>query len=199
MQYQSYPSYDQLWPFKSYYSSEVRRHFASNAVLTQTYHIAIPPGEWEFGYSVDAAWAPPTTVPVTDIETDFPPQANTLFHYRVDLEISGPLVGFESSTLAIRLFHHLPEVLYLYSFTDINLYTNCVEDHKYPVPPDGPTAVNDDYVEFTYELTNDRHRPPGKYPILAVCSLSNNDYLDNIEHYWFKNAGCHQVLWVTVQ
>lgn len=188
----------ELWPFKCYYSSENRRYFASNAVLTQTYHIALPPGEWEFGYSVDASWAPPTTIPVTDIETDFPPQANTLLHYRVDMDISGPLVGLTPSTMTVRLYHYIPEVHYLYEFTDINLYTNCIEDSDFLQHPDGPTFICDEYVEFAYDLVNELQRPPGRYPVLAFCSLADNDFLDQFEEKWWKNADYHQILWVTV-
>jgi hypothetical protein len=189
----------EFWPFISYYSSDVRRHFASNAIVARTYHIALPPGEWEFGYSVDACWAPPTTVPVADIETDFPPQANTLNEYRVDTEISGPLVGENPSTLTIRLYHHLPEVLPYYTHTDVDLYTVCVEDTQFKVYPEGPTIVNNEYVEYTYELSNSRGRPPGHYPILAYCLLGYDDYLDSIGGAnWALNGIYCQVLWVTV-
>ncbi len=195
---EQFPSDKEQWPFKCYYSSETRRYFATNAVLTQTYHIALPPGDWEFGYSVDACWAPPTTVPVTDIETDFPPQANTLLHYRVDMDISGPLIGLEPSTVTIRLYHHLPEVLELYNATDIYLSVNCIDGEEFFKFPTGPTAINDEYVEFTYDLVNQAQRPPGDYPILAACTLSDDAYLHSLEQYWYKNVICDQVLWVTV-
>ena len=189
---------NEFWPYKCYYSSEERRYFAANAVLTQTYNIALPPGEWEFGYSVDACWAPPTNVPVTDVVADFPPQANTLLHYRVEMEISGPLVGLTPSTMFIRLYHHIPEIHNLYTLTDVNLYTNCVEDHEHLTHPDGPTFICDEYVEFAYDLVNELQRPPGKYPVLASCYLADNDYLDQFEEHWWENARCNQVLWVTV-
>jgi hypothetical protein len=194
---QEYSGWDEIWPFICYYSSDIRRHFASSAIITRTYHIALPPGEWEFGYSVDACWAPPTNVPVMDIVEDFPPQANTLRNYRADMEISGPLVGQEPSTLTIRIYHHLPEALQLYQFTDLSLYPGCVQDNN-PDHPVGPTFTNDEYVEFTYELYNEFGRPPGKYPILLYCTIFNDDYLQNIEEKYYKNAGYHQVLWVTV-
>jgi len=195
---EQFPYDNELWPYKCYYSSEDRRYFAANAVLTQTYIIALPPGEWEFGYSVDACWAPPTTVPVTDILADFPPQANTLGQYRVDLEISGPLIGWEESTLTVRLYHHLPEVIDLFTSSNIHLFTNCIDGSEFSHYPDGPTFSCDEYVEFSYEVANELQRPPGKYPVLARCKLTDDDYLVGLEEHWWENARCNQVLWVTV-
>jgi hypothetical protein len=189
--------WNELYPFICYYSSEVRRHFASNAVVTRTFHIALPPGEWEFNYSVDACWAPPTNVPVTDIEADFPVQANTLGYYRVDSFMSGPLVGDEPSTLTVRIYHHLPEILQYYDY--LCLYTNCITGGLINVF--NPVIVDDKYLEYTCEIANILHVPSGRYPIVITPSISaaGEDYLWDIEKKWGINSQLRQVLWVTVE
>ena len=189
----------ELWPYKCYYSSDVRRHFDTNEIVTKTYHIALPPGEWEFGYSVDACWTKPITVPVKDIETDFPMWANTLNHYHIDMFISGPLIGLEPSTVTIRLYNHFPEVLELYAYGDVSIYANIMADISFD-NFDGPTFINDEYVEFKYDLVNEMQMPPGRYPVLAwIYTISNNSYIDDIEKYWYRNSKCCQIIWVTVE
>ena len=192
--------WNEYWPFINYYSSEVRRHFATNETVTRTYHIALPPGEWEFGYTVDACWAPPINVPVTDIETDFPMQANTLFAYRMDAFISGPLIGLEPSTLTCRVYNHFPELLEFYESGITAFYTNCINGYWH-YADEGPTIVDDEYVEFKYELVNELCRPPGRYPILFFCGMSNpgDHYCKQIEEDYLRNARIGQIIWVTVE
>jgi hypothetical protein len=188
---------NELFPFICYYSSEVRRHFATNEKVTRTYHIALPPGPWEFGYSVDACWAPPINVPVLDVETDFPMQANTLLTYKIDMFISGPLVGIEPSTVTIRVYSHFTDVLELFGKGCITIHPNRLTGY-WEGPDEGPIIVGDDYVEYTYELVNLVGKAPGIYPILVLCSMSS-PYLDDIELKWWLNASYCQILWVTVE
>ncbi len=65
--------------FKCYSSSDsanTRNAFYAGDSVTQTFDIDMPDGSFVFGYAVDANWAPPTTKPVTDPMTHFPPEAN---------------------------------------------------------------------------------------------------------------------------
>jgi hypothetical protein len=194
-----FPKYDTYFPFLNYYSSEVRRHFATNATVTRTWHIALPPGVWDFGYSVDANWAPPVNFPVKDIEKDFPKNANTLKNYRMDLSMSNPLKGLEPQTLTIRVYHHLSEVLPLYETSNIYIFSQCLEDLPAPLAtPDALTFQNDQYVEFTYELRNDFQRPPGRYPILVKPFINFDDLFAPLDARWFKNSDYAQIIWVEV-
>lgn len=190
------------WPYICYYSSDIRRHFAVSATITRIYHIALPPGPWEFGYSVDACWAPPTNVPVYDIEKDFPWQANTLNPYDIQAFISGPLVGYNPAIVTARFYMHVPE-LYKYYHSAI-MYAQCYTYDPYPILTFNPIIVSDEYVEFTWELVNQAQRPPGSYPVLLVAYMGTDgdDYLyyeKGITELWWENATIAAVLWVTVE
>ena len=94
------------YPFKYYHSSENRRYFSSSAVLVRDYYIYIPPGEWDFGYSVDACWAPPLETPVTNVPDDFPLWANCMANYRLDAELTGEIDGDKPATLVVDVYNH---------------------------------------------------------------------------------------------
>ena len=62
--------------YKVFTNDPDRRMFLVTDVITRTYHIDPPDGEFIFGYVVDACWTPPTKTPVTNPKNDFPPWAN---------------------------------------------------------------------------------------------------------------------------
>ncbi len=53
--------------------------------VTQTYSLALPSGEFVFGYAVDASWDMPDAVPVTDPMTDFPISAHCIEPWKVEI------------------------------------------------------------------------------------------------------------------
>ena len=55
---------------------------------TRTARILLPGGPFEFGYVVEACWAKPAG-PVTDPETDFPPEANCHEAYQMSISFDG--------------------------------------------------------------------------------------------------------------
>jgi len=186
-----------FWPFINFYSSDVRRHFATNATVTRTYHVALPPGEWEFGYTVDACWAKPTNVPVTDIEADFPMQANTLLPYRIDAFASGPIIGSTNTVITMRFYNHVPE---FYQFYDrVFILAGCFTGGNDVVV--NSVIVDDLYIEYSYDLYNAVNRPPGRYPIVINSEYTSSfmSYLDDIEKYFRVRATIFQVVWVTVE
>jgi len=75
--------------YKTYESSDAansRRAFFSGDAVIRPYDIFMPDDvEFVLGYAVDACWAPPTTVPVTDPMVDFPISANAPEPYEIDL------------------------------------------------------------------------------------------------------------------
>ena len=190
-----------LYPFIYFYSSEVRNHFAVNSIVTRTYHIGLPPGPWEFGYAVDACWAVPTNVPVTNIETDFPWNANTLMSYKIESFISGSLKGETPSTLTMRVYNHFPELLQFYDWCGVG----SGQINGKQGGANNPHIVDNEYVEFTYELKNELGRPPGVYPVEIHSSFNHagDDYLDHDKGFWWDNWGNHadveSILWVTVE
>jgi hypothetical protein len=88
-------------------------------------------------------------------------------------------------------------VLETYDSQSIKLYANCLNTSG--ISPDvGPTIIENKYVEYTFNLVNEKGLPQGNYPILVFCGMSN-PYLDGIEQNWWRNALFHQILWVTVE
>ncbi len=185
-----------LWPYIDYYSTEQRRAFTSGATVTRTYHVALPPGEWEFGYSVDACWAKPINVPVTNIETDFPEQANTLRPYRMDAFVSGPLIGQEPSELTVRVYHHIPDLLPHIDRVNVNASTFWESTFFYD-----SVIVDDTYVEFKWEFANWYNATPGRYAmeIHYRCDDEFYYYVNEIEHWYNRNATIRQIVWVTIE
>ncbi len=56
--------------------ANIRNAFYAGESITATYEIDMPDGSFVLGYAVDASWVQPTTKPVTDPMTHFPPEAN---------------------------------------------------------------------------------------------------------------------------
>jgi len=74
--------------YRDFYTTEDRHLFEAGHSVTQTYRIQTQPGPMVVGYAVDACWAQPTTVPVNNPLTDFPPSANCPEPYRFDVVIN---------------------------------------------------------------------------------------------------------------
>jgi hypothetical protein len=73
-----------LNPYLAYSQDKPRRMFAVGTSETRTVILALPPGELQFGYAVDASWCP-VVGPVTDPVKDFPPKANCIEAYEVSV------------------------------------------------------------------------------------------------------------------
>lgn len=63
-------------PYLEFNDGSTRRMFKTTDSIMREYHIKLPPGEFIFGYVVQAAWLPPSVKPVTDPANDFPVDAN---------------------------------------------------------------------------------------------------------------------------
>ena len=77
-------------PFILFSNDPERRMFRVTDTITRTYHIDPPDGEFLFGYVVDASWAPPDVLPVTDPVNDFPFYANAEEGYVLDFQQIAP-------------------------------------------------------------------------------------------------------------
>jgi hypothetical protein len=63
--------------YMDFYNVEERHIFTTNAEVSRTYKIWLPPDQPVVaGYAVEACWEPPTITPVTNPIEDFPPSAN---------------------------------------------------------------------------------------------------------------------------
>jgi len=78
-----------LNPYKIFVSDDpanTRNAFFAGDQITVQYEIDMPTaGNFIFGYAVDACWAPPSTKPVTDPITQFPPTANCPEPWKIDV------------------------------------------------------------------------------------------------------------------
>ncbi len=74
--------------YKVFYNI-LNRHVYSplgGGVVSRDFELAIPPGDFRFGYAVDASWLPPTgDYPYDDPQADFPPGANQQEPYQVSM------------------------------------------------------------------------------------------------------------------
>jgi len=90
-----------LNPFMAYRRDAPRRMFEAGGAETRTVHIYAPPGPIHFGYAVDACWEPVENV--IDPLTDFPPEANCLESYRLDVSIGAGLSHEPGSSVPIQV------------------------------------------------------------------------------------------------
>jgi len=74
-----------LNPYVGYENDKARRMFLPGIVSTRTVEIKLASGPIQFGYAVDASWQLVDTV--TDPVTDFPPDANAIEAYRIDVQV----------------------------------------------------------------------------------------------------------------
>ena len=94
-------------PYIAYAKWAPRRMFASGSALDEEVTILLADGPAEFGYAVDACWQK-VDGPVTDPENDFPPDANCLEAYEIDVTVGAGL-GKVSGTYApieVEVFDH---------------------------------------------------------------------------------------------
>jgi hypothetical protein len=75
--------------FVSNSPGNTRNMFNAGDAITVSYEIDMPDSGLVFGYAVDASWVPPTTKPVTDPLTDFPPEANCSEPWKIETNEAG--------------------------------------------------------------------------------------------------------------
>jgi len=78
--------------YKLFTNDPDRRMFLVTDTISRTYHISPPEGEFVFGYVIDASWAPPINIPVTDPANDFPIYANCEDGYIIETEQVNPFI-----------------------------------------------------------------------------------------------------------
>ena len=99
-----------LNPYLAYGQESPRRMFSPYDLERRTVIIDLPEGpfeEIEFGYAVDACWAP-VDGEVSDPVTDFPPDANCLEAYQVSVVFYGELSQYtwSRSRVCVEVYDH---------------------------------------------------------------------------------------------
>ena len=105
-------------PFLAFSQDKPRRMFLPGTQETKKMVLHVPGWPFEFGYAIDANWAPPTKEPVTDPETDFPPSANCIEPYMISVTVGDGLDEWSGSStqIGVDIFDHqgLDSDWYLY-------------------------------------------------------------------------------------
>ncbi len=171
-------------------TTNTRNAFYAGDTITSTYEIKMPTSAFIFGYAVDASWAPPTTTPVTDPMTEFPPDANCLEPWKIVVNQSpvgaGPTELGGKTVLQIDVYDwqgmgsiHPPVV----ECSDLFSGTKTA----YPIGDFG------DYSRWGAEIENLNFVSPGSYK----CLISVEDVENSIMPAWIDLTG-YQVVNVTV-
>jgi len=172
-------------PFIEFHSDQPRWMFLPGTVVTRTYHIKPLEGAFKFGYIVDASWAPPNVLPVSDPAVDFPDYANAEDPITVQFEQIAPLqnnkVGYDATDWILR--HRKGEKI-----GGVEIISNALQlvdppDAPWPIILESWTGVGspnvypiDEYTDETIESVCVYHggftgNPPGKYVAVAIASV----------------------------
>jgi len=163
----------QLNGFKVYASTlageNTRNIFTAGDAVQSDFTLDMPDGSFIFGYAVDVSWAAPTVTPVTNPETDFPPEANCQEPWKITSTVVDGNLSNKGGSLSVIIrvldnggmsTHKVPvvECAELFNGTKTVLYFN-----------DGAG-----YSLWTVSIPNDLPAAPGNYKVLIkVEDLEN--------------------------
>jgi hypothetical protein len=81
-------------PYLQFNDGSARRIFKTSDYIKREYHLRLPPGEFSFGYIVQASWVQPLVYPVTNPAEDFPPSANAEDVFIISFDQTKPMDPF---------------------------------------------------------------------------------------------------------
>jgi hypothetical protein len=150
-----------LNPFIAYRADAPRRMFEAGGIETRTFEVIVPEGVFKFGYAVDCSWHP-VDGPVTDPLTDFPPEANCMEAYKVDVRIERGLEsgGGKSPITVMPLDHQGADTV-----DSVYIESPQLFDGQIPLPDSIVTI--DGNCMFTGSVPNELGAGAGIYPILV--------------------------------
>ncbi len=169
-----------LNPYIAYASDEPRRMFLPGSEETLTVKLALPSGPLQFGYAVDVCWTDPGG-PVTDPEIDFPPDANSLEPYMVEVNLCEPLTseqGDESCVHVLVSDHQGQLTLGPVMLEAPDLFSGTVICSYF-------TQIDEDTFDYAGQITNEFGAEPGTYPMLVKSySIVDDPNLGEV-NAWF--------------
>jgi len=151
-----------LNPYVGYEQDQPRCVFMPGTVSTRTVMLHFPPGPLEFGYAVDASWFP-AGGEVTDPVNDFPPEANCMEAYKIDVQI-GPGLELSAGGMAeifVEAFDHQG----LETISSVTV--EAPELFSGEVPLALSTATSKESWLFSGIITNDTGAGDAGYPLLV--------------------------------
>ncbi|MCX6646016.1 MAG: hypothetical protein NTY09_06635 [bacterium] len=161
--------------YKMYYSdipSNLRHYFIAGSQVTADFEIHFSTGTVALGYAVDASWAMPFVIPVTDPLSQFPPEANCPEPWQVvateDL-LSNTLTSLGgSTTIAIDVYDYLGMATYKTPTVECpDLFTGLI--------PATFVESLTDHDRWTVTIPNSNLVPGGQYRALIKVEDNDND------------------------
>ncbi len=147
-----------LNPFIAYSKDLPRRVFYAGSAETRNIQVRLPDGPIEFGYAVDVSWMPVENV--EDPIVDFPPEANCVEAYRIDLPDYIQVSAGEMSEITVEIFDHQ-------SYETISLVTlEAPEIFSGVIPFDYIEPTGIESCTYSGEITNELNADLGNYPLL---------------------------------
>jgi len=178
--------------YKLFTNDPERRMFRVNDSITRTYHISPPQGEFFFGYVVDASWAQPSKLPVTDPAVDFPLWANCEDGYVTEFvqnvpfytgtyDQLNPPTSVDTNVTTVTILHNM--ICFPISGGHASTYLLCPDITHPPTLKGGGVAwgVDHEYPTDNTQIDIQRIKPgtyaaePGVYVALMYARL---EYID---------------------
>ena len=171
-------------------ATNLRNAFYTGSAVVQTYEIDMPDTQFIFGYAVDASWAVPTTKPVTNPNTDFPPEANCPEPWKIEVTQENVDQGLTDQGGEVKLY------IDVYDHQGKN--TNFAPKVECPELFGGnSTAVWSadftDYTRYTVNVPNENIAPQGDYR----CLIAVKDTASIDAPPWLDLTG-YQIVTLTV-
>jgi hypothetical protein len=158
-----------LNPFIAYSQDLPRRVFYTASAETRNIQVRLPDGPVEFGYAVDASWMPVENV--VDPLVDFPPEANCVEAYRIDLPDYMEVNSGEMSEITVEIFDHQGIE------TISSVTVEAPEIFSGVIPFDFVESTGIESCTYSGEITNELGADLGNYPLLIRVT---DKFLDDI-------------------
>ncbi len=158
-----------LNPFIAYSQDLPRRVFYVASAETRNIQVRLPDVPVEFGYAIDASWMPVDYV-INPI-FDFPPEANCVEAYKIDLPDYMEVNSSEMSEITVEIFDHQGiESISLVTLEAPEIFTGVI-------PFGFVESTGIESCTYSGEITNELNAVPGNYPILFRVT---DKFLDDI-------------------
>ena len=168
-----------------------RNALLTSSSVTKTYTMAFPtPHQFVIGYAIDVSWAVPDTIPVTNPMTDFPPDANSLEAWKIELAYEDIDDGITDQggqgKLVIDIYDHQgPDTINSVEVESLDLM----------IDPASGSWIADfpGYSRYEAVIENELLAGEGEY----LCLISVEDVANDSEKPWL-DLTAYQLYTVTV-
>ncbi len=158
-----------LNPYIAYSQDLPRRVFYVASAETRNVQVRLPDVPVEFGYAVDVSWIPVENV--VDPLVDFPPEANCVEAYRIDLPDYMEVNSCEMSEITVEIFDHQG----IETISSVTI--EAPEIFSGVIPFDFVESTGIESCTYSGAITNQLNAVPGNYPLLIRVT---DKFLDDI-------------------